>query len=64
MGERNCLCCADKRIVTDAAGEIRPCSRCDADGFNRWSEQRKPPRVGAAIACAASGKGERDDAER
>lgn len=39
---RQCACCGGKRVVTDANGVQRPCSRCDAEGFNRWSKEREP----------------------
>lgn len=62
MGEREpkCTCCDDRRFVLTATGETRPCSRCNDVEFSRWSDARRP-RVGTAIACAASSKGGETD---
>lgn len=37
-----CIACSDTKKVADACNQMRPCSRCDAEGFNRWSAARAP----------------------
>ena len=40
--ETKCRCCNDKGTVADVNGDERPCSRCRAEEFIRWSNERVP----------------------
>lgn len=43
MPNRNaCACCNGTGIVADAVGDPRPCSRCQAERFDRWANTRRP----------------------
>lgn len=39
-----CHCCLDVGRVLDMHGQPRPCSRCNAEEFEKWSDSRKPPK--------------------
>lgn len=41
MGTRACLACDRSGVVPDIDGKDRPCSRCRADDFNAWAEERR-----------------------
>lgn len=42
-----CGCCGGTRQVLDMLGQPRPCSRCDAGGFDQWQAARRPHGVDA-----------------
>jgi hypothetical protein len=35
-----CTCCNGRRVVPDINGQPRPCSRCRAEDFSKWSAGR------------------------
>lgn len=49
-----CRCCNGSRRVPDIRGELRPCSRCDVDGFEAWSRANRPQIP--AVCPAAPGE--------
>ena len=42
MGKPSCFACDGTGTQPAADGSIRPCSRCDVDGFHQWSKDRAP----------------------
>lgn len=34
-----CLCCGGAGKVTAVDGRLRPCSRCNAEAFDKWSDR-------------------------
>lgn len=36
-----CACCAGRGVVTAYTGDLRPCSRCQADSCRAWFDARR-----------------------
>lgn len=44
MTRPSCTCCFDRKVVPGILGEMRPCSRCQAEAFNAYMRERAKPK--------------------